>query len=119
MRSENDVHRHEKSLHVASATSSWGGVCPLCLVSAFASSLDSDLFYCHLSPEWQPRESKLAADINPNHEIQPMRKRPESVVFRDNNMPAMSASVEVRGRKRVCMFGGPLPSLLICFLILY
>lgn len=48
-----------------------------------------------------------------------MSKRPEGVVFRDNNMPAMSASVEVRGRKRVGMFGGPLPSLLICFLILY
>lgn len=47
-----------------------------------------------------------------------MSKRPESVVFRDNNMPAMSASVKVRGRKRVWMFGGPLPSLLICFLVL-
>lgn len=38
-----------------------------------------------------------------------MSKRPESVVFRDNNMPAMSVSG---------MFGGLLPSLLICFLIL-
>ena len=30
-------------------------------------------------------------------------------------MPAMSASIKVRGRKRVWILGGPMPSLLICF----
>ena len=30
-------------------------------------------------------------------------------------MPAMSASVKVRGRKGEWILGGPMPSLLICF----
>ncbi|KAF6232554.1 hypothetical protein HO173_009222 [Letharia columbiana] len=42
----------------------------------------------------------MVAYITLNYEIQPIAKRPESIVFGDANVPSMSACIKVRRRRR-------------------
>ena len=42
----------------------------------------------------------MIAYITLHYEIQPIDKRPESLVFGDANVPSMSACIKVRRRRR-------------------